>query len=216
MTASDLQPSPASASSAVWRALLVAISILLVGCAGGGTPEHDGPYVPQTAGQRDPEKARALTQEGISHVEHDPDRAEALFLKALSADLYHGPAHNNLGVLYLKRTPPMLYEAASEFEWARKLIPGHPDPRVNLALTLERAGRSDDAMNAYETALEVYPNYLPAVQGLVRLQLRTGKRDQRTADFLEEVMMRGESAEWRAWAQREHIAQQSREMTGTR
>ncbi len=35
-----------------------------------------------------------------------------------------------------------LYEAANEFEWAKKLLPGHPDPRVNLARTLEEAGAS--------------------------------------------------------------------------
>ena len=33
--------------------------------------------------------------------------------------------HGNLGVLYLNRGE--LYEAASEFEWARRLLPGHPD-----------------------------------------------------------------------------------------
>ena len=35
-------------------------------------------------------------------------------------------------------------------------MPGHPGPRMNLALTLERAGRIDEAMATYDTALEVY------------------------------------------------------------
>lgn len=52
--------------------------------------------------------------------------------------MFNGPAHNNLGVLFLERG--QLCKAANEFEWTRKLLPGHPDPRVNLALTLERAG----------------------------------------------------------------------------
>jgi hypothetical protein len=57
----------------------------------------------------------------------DPDLVGC---EALSADLFFGLAHNNLGVLYLKEDK--LYEAANEFEWARKLMPGHPDPRMNL------------------------------------------------------------------------------------
>ena len=70
------------------------------------------------------------------------------------------------------------YEAANEFEWARKLMPGHPDPRVNLAMTLEKAGKVEDALASYGAALEVYAGYLPAVQGMARL---TVKADGRTS-----------------------------------
>src|SRR5690606_33130686 len=118
-------------------------------------------------------------------------KAEALLREALAADLYHGPAHNNLGVLYLQRGE--LYEAASEFEWARKLLPGHPDPRVNLALTLERAGRGEKAREAFEAALEVAPEYTPALQGLAKLRVRSGLRDERTRELLQEVALRGEN-----------------------
>ena len=62
-------------------------------------------------------------------------------------------------MLFLKQDK--LYEAANEFEWAKKLLPGHPDPRVNLALVMERAGRNDEAFANYQAALEVWPNYLP-------------------------------------------------------
>jgi tetratricopeptide (TPR) repeat protein len=193
----------------VWslsRALILAmLTGFVLGCA-GSSGSSTGPYSPQSAALRDPARASQLTQEALKVIDKDPVRAETLLREALTADLYHGPAHNDLGVLYLKRSPPMLYEAAGEFEWARKLIPGHPDPRVNLALTLEKAGRTDDALNAYETALEVYPHYLPAIQGLARLQLRTGKPDQRTNEFLQEIMMRGDTEQWRQWARRQQIA----------
>jgi hypothetical protein len=45
-------------------------------------------------------------------------------------------------------------------------MPGHPDPKVNLALTLECTGRSGEAIATDSAALDVYPDYLPAIQGL--------------------------------------------------
>jgi Flp pilus assembly protein TadD len=97
------------------------------------------------------------------------------------------------------------YEAANEFEWARKLMPGHPDPRMNLALTLEKAGRVDEALATYGTALEVYPNHIPTIQALTRLQIRHNRADDRTAAMLSEIALAGESEQWREWAQRRLI-----------
>ena len=119
--------------------------------AGCSTTNRD-PYRTSNAEQRNPLEAQRLTQKAAAQMQEDPESAETLLLDALTADLYHGPAHNNLGVLLLGKGD--LYGAANEFEWARKLMPGHPDPRVNLSLTLERAGRTDEAMKTYERILE--------------------------------------------------------------
>jgi len=179
----------------------------LTGCV--SVPDSSGPYSPQTEAARDPLKAQALTIEAadlLSKGDLDTDhmarlaQAEKLLRDALAADLYHGPAHNNLGAVYLKQQK--LYEAAGEFEWARKLMPGHPDPRMNLALTLERAGRTDEAILTYRTALEVYPGHIPTYQALTRLQLRKNKPDEQTRPMLQAVAMQGESPSWRDWAQK--------------
>lgn len=130
-----------------------------------------------------------------------PTQAESLLRQALSKDLFFGPAHNNLGVVYLEQD--RLYDAASEFEWARKLMPGHPDPRLNLAITLERAGREEGATAAYTAALEVYPDYLPAMQGLARQLVRTGGSDERLDAWLREIALRATDAAWREWALRQ-------------
>ncbi len=172
---------------------------LVVGCATQAGSVYQTP--PEVS--RDALKAQSLTQEAARLIRSEPDRAEKLLREALTADLYHGPAHNNLGVLYLQRGK--LYEAAHEFEWAGKLMPGHPDPRMNLALTLERAGRFDEAMANYGRALEVYPNYLPTIEALARLQLRHNLADDRTRGFLEEIALRGETDEWREWARSQII-----------
>lgn len=186
-----------------WRTMCVMMLPTMVGCE--TAPRSHGPYHPQTEIERNPLRAQALTMraadildDGLGESSGHLDDAEALLREALSADLHHGPAHNNLGIIYLAQGK--LYEAAGEFEWARKLMPGHPDPRINLALTLESAGRVDEAIASYEGALEVYPHNIAALQGLVRLQLRYGREDDQTRERLSEIALRGEDETWRQWA----------------
>lgn len=174
---------------------VLAVLVLVSGCA---TTKPPGPYSPLSEAGPDPAAAQRLTQEAVALMVSEPARAESLLREALNSDLYNGPAHNNLGALFLAQGK--LYEAAGEFEWARKLMPGHPDPRLNLALTLEKAGRTDEALATYATALEVYPDHIPTMQALSRLQLRAGRSDDRTARMLDEVALRGEAPAWRDWA----------------
>jgi tetratricopeptide (TPR) repeat protein len=176
--------------------LAAAALIALAACKG---PENTGPYQPPAQGTRQTAEAERLTKEAAEFVLSDPEKAEGMLREALTKDLFFGPAHNNLGVIHLKRGE--LYEAAEEFEWARKLMPGHPDPRVNLALTLEKAGRIDEAIASYTAALEVYPDYLPALQGAALATLQSGRKDERLAGWLDAIALRGESASWREWAQ---------------
>jgi len=163
-----------------------------------------GPYNPPSEAARDTTKAEQINREAAEVISGDPASAERLLREALTADIFFGPAHNNLGVVFLGEHK--LYEAASEFEWAKKLLPDSPDPRVNLALCLEQAGRVDDAIAAYETALQVRPSYLPAVQGIACLMLRSGKGDERLAPWLEDIAMRCDDAAWRDWALTKHAA----------
>lgn len=156
------------------------------------------PYQPGREVDRNPVQAERLNRQAADLITSEPARAEALLRDALTLDLYCGAAHNNLGVLMLNRG--LLYEAAGEFEWARKLMPNQPDPRINLALVLERAGRTDEAIAAYETALEVQPEHIGAVQALTRLQLKSGKRNEHTRERLEAIALRGQSMQWREWA----------------
>jgi Tfp pilus assembly protein PilF len=184
---------------------LLVVTALVQGCS---SAPRGSPYAPHSETARDPAKAQRLTLEAADIMRSDPPRAERLLREALTADIWHGPAHNNLGVLALHKDPPQLYEAASEFEWARKLMPGHPDPRMNLALTLERAGRMDEALATYETALEVYPNHMQTMQALARLQIRARKTNQQTTDMLREIALAGDNEHWRSWA-RERLASMS-------
>jgi hypothetical protein len=135
--------------------------------------------------------------------------------EALPADLYFGPAHNDLGVRFLMQN--QLYEAAGEFAWARKLLPGHPDPRLNISLTLKSAGRYDQAADHVRTALQIHPGHIASLQQLARLELmhparpktamagsssaeRTPEARAELRDNLSEIAMRGETQAWKDWA----------------
>ncbi len=65
---------------------------------------------------------------------------------------------------------------------------------------MEEAGRNTEAIASYRTALEVYPGYIPAVQALTSLQLRTEKPDDSLDANLREIALRGTTPQWREWA----------------
>lgn len=173
-------------------------AIVLVAVLAGCRTAPVGPYALPAAVVRSTSEAERLTQLAGDLAEGNPEQAEALLRQALTADLYHGPAHNNLGVLFLNRGK--LYEASIEFEWARKLMPGHPDPRTNLAIALERAGRTSEAIESYRAALEVAPEDLAATQGIAMAMVRAGKDDPALGRWLDRIALAGESDSWRVWA----------------
>jgi Flp pilus assembly protein TadD len=173
-------------------------ALLVLSIAGCKASSEVGPYASAAVERRDTSAAETLNREAADKLTDDPEAAEALLREALTRDLFFGPAHNNLGVIHLNRGE--LYEAASEFEWARKLLPGSPDPRINLAITLERAGRTSDAMAAYKTALEVQPGCVVAMQGAAVLAVRSGRDDPALVTWLKEIALSGETPEFREWA----------------
>ena len=174
--------------------VLIGVSFLLSAC-GAAPVRVDSNETASIA--RNQQLAAVLTAEASHLLVTDPQEAMKLLRQAIEADLFHGPAHNNMGVILLNQGE--LYKAAEEFDWARRLMPGHPDPRINLGIALERGGKIDDAIEAYSSALEVYPGHLPAIQALARIQLSSGRDDDSTQELLQEIVMRG-TPEWRAWA----------------
>ena len=176
----------------------VLIAPLVLGC--GGCASSRAIDIEHTDDPRNPQLAAELTHRGAALIADEPAEVAEFFRRALEADLYYGPAHNNLGIVYLNAGK--LYEAAEEFDWARRLMPGHPDPRINLGLALERGGKIDEALDAYASAIEVYPNHLPSMQALARLQLRSDRADDTTESMHREIRQRGD-AHWHAWANKQ-------------
>jgi tetratricopeptide (TPR) repeat protein len=181
------------------RILLPAALMLLVAACGG----NRGSYTDDRLAKRDIRAAEACYAEAVAERRDDPEdlaAIEKLLRQALDHDLYHGPAHNDLGVIL--HAQGKLYAAAQEFEWARKLMPGHPDPRVNLAMVLEQGGKHADSLQAAAAALELRPGYLPAIQAIAWVQLRNGLADTSTAGHLDAIATRSDDPIWRDWALR--------------
>jgi len=170
-----------------------ALGMLLVACRASGTPKET-----VDDGIRHTAQAQELNTQGADLIASDPEKAEVLLRAALAADFFFGPAHNNLGVLHLQAGH--LHAAAEEFEQARKLMPGNPDPRMNLALTLEQAGKIDEAIATYRTALEVSPGHIPTIQALARLEVTSGRKSPELEAWLDQIVMQGETEGWRRWA----------------
>lgn len=178
------------------RTLATLTGLVLLG-AGCKSASH-GPYAPPTEEQRSTVTAEQLNREAADLILTDPERAEVLLREALTADLLYGPAHNNLGVVFLERGE--LYEAAQEFEWARRLMPSEPDPRINLAITLERAGLIEDALAEYEGALEVAPGSVATMQGWASIALARRLDGRHLSERLGVIALQGETELWRSWA----------------
>lgn len=180
--------------------LIALLGVMFCGC---GTVAR-GPYQSTAEAERDVVRAEALYRDAVVELDTDKPKAEALLRQVLGFDLYHGAAHNNLGVLLLEQGK--LYDAAEEFEWARKLMPGNPEPRTNLAIVLTQAGKHQEAIAAAKAALEVQPGDLHATQALAYIQIREDLSDPQTKQLLETIVLRTSDAHWGEWARKSLVS----------
>ena len=157
----------------------------------------DDPQRDTAAARRHNAKAAKLLAAG------QLDEAEAQLRAALASDLLFGLAHNNLGVVYFRQKK--LYLAAWEFQYAGKLMPRKAEPRNNLGMVFEAVGKLDEAAKSYEEALEIEPETVDAIANLARLYVRKNRKDARTRELLEKVVLMDTRPQWTAWA-RERLA----------
>lgn len=177
-------------------ALRLAVGLLLpAGCHVG----HASPS-PQTGpGPRDSYRAQQLNRQGFALIEEGNfEGAEERFREALEADVFCGPAHNNLGLALLHQGKP--YQSAWQFNWAARLMPQSSQPHNNLGLLFEGIGKLDRAMEAYETALQVDSDDLQAVQHLARTLIKAGRNEPKLNELLEAICYRSEEKDWSDWA----------------
>jgi len=194
-----------------WIVYLAVPVLFLGGCQRGDLREPEYRTVAQDP-NRDTETARRENGRAFALIEAgNLNEAEKVLKKALEADLFHGPAHNNLGVVYQRQK--MYYKAAWEFQYATKLMPFSPEPRNNLGLVYERVGRLKEAESWYDQAISLQPDNPEMIGNLVRVRLREGIRDEKTYRLLEELALKTIRPEWAEWAREQLAVMQEPEET---
>jgi Flp pilus assembly protein TadD len=131
----------------------------------------------------------------------DAARAEQELKAALASDVMYGPAHNNLGKIYFQQDK--LYLAAWEFQYAAKLMPNVPEPKNNLGLVFESAGKLDEAVGSYGDAMRLEPDNVQFIGNLARARVRRGDRDDAVRQLLSQLVLRETRPEWAEWARQQ-------------
>lgn len=132
--------------------------------------------------------------------EEDFRGAAAEFTRASELDPASGRAFNNAGWAYYKLGET--YRAAFAFKQAVERMPGDAVPLSNLGLTMEEAGRLDEAVRLHEAAAAAAPDRPLYLARATRAKLERGDDWSTLADTVEELAFSIDDAEWVAWAQR--------------
>jgi Tfp pilus assembly protein PilF len=182
-------------------------ALILAGCQKPTLTTEDYQTVAKDP-RRDTEKARGLTADAVSQIDAGHlDDAEKTLRAAIVADLFYGPAHNNLGLVYFQEK--RLYLAATEFQYAVKLMPGATQPHNNLGMVFESIGRLEEAERNYDEALALAPDNTEVTSNLARVRVRQGRKDDKTRRLLEDVVMKSDRPDWVQWA-RDRLASMGR------
>jgi len=181
-----------------WIALAGVALVLATGC--GRDAARTDVYRTRTDDpNRNTEKARAENGKAADLIEEaNLEDAETALRAALAADLFFGPAHNNLGVVYFRQKA--YYRAAWEFQYAAKLMPHSPEPRNNLGLVYEAVGQMGKAERWFDEALSLGPDNPELIGNLARVRVRSGRRDEGTRQVLQNLVLKDTRQEWVAWA----------------
>ncbi len=178
------------------------LAVAVGGCRSGLDPSDPCYQTVASDPQRDTELARTRNHQAKSLLADGKiEQAEKVLKQALRADMFFGPAHNNLGIAYLRQKK--LYLAACEFDYAAKLMPNKAEPKNNLGLVMEQAGRRAEAETHYEKAVAAEPDNPEFIGNLARCRLRLGRRTPETAALLRQLVLKDTRPEWTAWARAE-------------
>lgn len=165
--------------------------------------------------RRDTETARLETARGLRLIEsRDLEEAEKVLKGALAADVFYGPAHNNLGLVYFHQK--RLYLAALEFQYAIKLMPSATEPKNNLGMVFESIGRLADAERCYDEALAAEPDNAQVTENLARVCVRMARKDAKTRKLLQDVIAKSDRPDWVKWAKERLVTMGQPEPAGDR
>ncbi|MEW4563232.1 tetratricopeptide repeat protein [Bremerella sp. JC770] len=139
----------------------------------------------QRALELDPAYAEAYVTLGRIVRSNQPDYATQLFAAAVKIAPNYSEAHNNLGAMLSKKSPEI---ALSHYRQAIELNQRNADAHNNLANLLARGGELAEAIQHYEVAILIRPNFELAVKNLetVRQMAAAQNREHEPSDSLED------------------------------
>lgn len=178
-----------------WRAMQLGVLLCVCLC---GCSHTNGRQV--TAAHRDRAKAEQLRDAALADIDRGAwADAESKLRAALDADPFDGPAHANLGVVLWKQGK--LFDAGWALRHACQLMPKAAQPRHNLGLLFESAGRNGLAEEQYRAALLCDPDDVEIVGHLARVRVRQSKFDPETFALVQTIATSDNDEHWRTWAQ---------------
>jgi Tfp pilus assembly protein PilF len=181
------------------------LALVAGGCSSFRETEKTHYETVQADAQHDTPLAEADHAKAIEYISGrscaggcDLVKAEEYLEKALVADVTYGPAHNTLGMLYLRQHRP--YLAAWEFEYANKLMPERFEPIYNLALVYESADKLDRAIEFASMAFSMAPRNPDVLETLIRTRMRNGESVDEVRPLIKEVLFYETRPAWVCWA----------------
>jgi tetratricopeptide (TPR) repeat protein len=115
----------------------------------------------------------------------DPARAEVALSHFLGSDAWHLDDLADLGMQLVPRGHFLL--ATQVFAKWTEASPNNPEPWTNLGLCLSRQKRLQEARSVLEYALEINPDYLPAMNNLGEVYQELGEHDLQMKNCLQAV-----------------------------
>lgn len=122
----------------------------------------------------------------------DPARAELALSRFLESDAWQLDDLAELGVQLVPRAHFAL--ATQVFAKWTEATPNNPEPWTNLGLCLSRQKRLQEARSLLEYALEINPDYLPAMNNLGEVYQELGEHDLQMKNCLQAVSKHPNSA----------------------
>lgn len=196
---------PSASLLAIHRVLAACAGICMVSAVGCGllreptTTDVVSYSTRPSEGLEINERAKALNEKGsVAFRNGQLAKAEAFFRDSLAEDVGFGPAHNNLGQIYLARH--QLYLAAWEFEYAANLMPELPHPLIGQGLAYETAEQLDRAERHYRDAHERFPTHPLVLSSLTRVLIKQDSDPHEIGLLLDQLILHDSRQEWIEWA----------------
>ncbi len=197
------------------RGLALAVMVMACGVAAVGVGGCSGSKRRQSAvtaenhpDARVAEADRLVKQALDAETAGRKDDALSLYVQAIDTWPGLAIAWNNYGLLLLERGE--YADAVTAFQEAANLEPSDPRPVTHIGLAYWETGWAAQALEYFDRALTINPQYLPALRGAVRAADRVQRADERDIERIRQALLLEDDAAWRAFFERQRYVFESR------